>query len=162
MKDRDKYWLAGLLEGEGSFMAGPPSQPNQPRIACQMADRDVIERLAELFGVSYIHESTPNNENWATTYRTEVRGANAMELMRLLRPLMGERRQQQIDDALESYDEFYRTESHSDYKREKVERAWNLIQDGERLIDVSKRLNLKYQFVRDLNTGRTWTGVTGL
>ena len=27
------HWLAGLLEGEGSFMAGPPSSPGLPIIA---------------------------------------------------------------------------------------------------------------------------------
>ena len=24
------YWLAGILEGEGTFMSGPPSEPNSP------------------------------------------------------------------------------------------------------------------------------------
>jgi len=85
-----------------------------------------------------------------------------MELMNLLKPIMGKRRKKQIEDALASYDELKLSEAHSDYSRDRVERAWKLIQDGERLIDVSKRLNMKYQFVRDLNTGRTWTEVTGL
>jgi len=162
MKDSDKYWLAGILEGEGSFSAGPPSQPNQPRIQIQMSDKDIIERVADLFGVNYIHEAVPEKENWSTTYKVEVKGGPAMELMNLLKPLMGRRRTQQIEDALASYDEKKLSEAHSDYSRERVERAWKLIQEGERLIDVSKRLNMKYQFVRDLNTGRTWTTVTGL
>ena len=50
---RDLYWLAGLLEGEGSFMRGPPSRPNMPAIAIQMTDEDVIQRVAQLWAVCY-------------------------------------------------------------------------------------------------------------
>lgn len=162
MEENEKYWLAGILEGEGSFLRGPPSSPNQPRIALQMSDKDIVERVAELFNVNYIHENIPDEENWSTVYRITVKGSNAVEIMRLVKPIMGERRTQQIEDAINSYSEHYDSETRSDYKKEKVERAWELIQNGERLIDVSKKLNLKYQFVRDLNTGRTWTSVTGL
>jgi hypothetical protein len=75
---------------------------------------------------------------------------------------MGARRSRQIEDALASHNENYGTESRSDYSEERVRRAWELIQNGERLIDVSKKLNMKYQFVRDLNAGRTWTSITDL
>ena len=33
------HWLAGLLEGEGTFMTGPPSSPGLPVIAVNMTDR---------------------------------------------------------------------------------------------------------------------------
>ena len=46
------YWLAGILEGEGSFMKGVPSNPNSPRIAIQMTDKDVLEKVAAIFKVS--------------------------------------------------------------------------------------------------------------
>ncbi len=39
------HWLAGLLEGEGSFMVGPPSDPRRPAIAVQMTDEDVMRRI---------------------------------------------------------------------------------------------------------------------
>ena len=35
-------WLAGLLEGEGSFMPGPPSNPRMPIICLAMNDADVM------------------------------------------------------------------------------------------------------------------------
>lgn len=162
MTKNEKYWLAGILEGEGSFMEGPPSDPNRPRISIQMCDRDIIERVAELFGIEYIHECEGRKENWSTTYQIQVRGESAIELMRLLKPIMGKRRSRQIEDAIASYNENYGTESRSDYSEEKVRRAWKLIQNGEPLVDVSKKLSMKYQFVRDLNTGRTWTSITGL
>lgn len=39
-------WVAGLLEGEGTFLAPPPSSPNQPRLRVQMTDRDIVDRFA--------------------------------------------------------------------------------------------------------------------
>lgn len=39
-------WLAGLLEGEGSLIPGPPSYPNSPIIAIQMTDEDVVAKAA--------------------------------------------------------------------------------------------------------------------
>lgn len=43
------HWLAGLLEGEGSFMAGPPSSPGLPVLAVNMTDHDVMARLGRIF-----------------------------------------------------------------------------------------------------------------
>lgn len=161
MDEKELYWLAGILEGEGSFMAGPPSDPNRPRIAVHMPDKDIIERVAEFFEVSYIHEVVPSNKNWSTTYRVIVRGPKAIEIMKKVRPIMGDRRKQQIDDSISSHNPNFWSESSSDYWEERVREAWNLIRKGKRLIDVSKILNMKYQFIRDLNAGRTWTSVTG-
>ena len=46
--------LDSLLEGEGSFMPGPPSYSNSPIIAVQMTDEDVVVRVAQAFGVTYV------------------------------------------------------------------------------------------------------------
>lgn len=95
-------WLAGLLEGEGSFMAGPPSSPGSPVVAVQMVDEDVIVRAAQAFGGS----SIPCGERaagWQRTYQARLRGEPAVQLMRALRPWMGLRRQAQIDRALASW-----------------------------------------------------------
>ena len=43
------HWLAGLLEGEGSFMTGPPSSPGLPVIAVNMTDHDVMARIGQIF-----------------------------------------------------------------------------------------------------------------
>jgi hypothetical protein len=42
--DADLHWLAGLLEGEGTFIAGPPSAPRSPAVQVAMVDRDIVER----------------------------------------------------------------------------------------------------------------------
>jgi hypothetical protein len=49
MPDTDFYWLVGLLEGEGSFIAA--TQTHQEMIRVEMTDADVVQRVATLFGV---------------------------------------------------------------------------------------------------------------
>lgn len=102
MSDREFFWLAGLLEGEGSFLPGPPSATNSVRIALTMTDADVVERVAALWSVSY-HEVRRDRcrlMGWKPNYYVHLRGRRAVEMMKLLRPLMGQRRQEQIDRAL--------------------------------------------------------------
>lgn len=103
MTDAELCWLAGLLEGEGSFCKGPPSRPNSLQVSLQMTDEDVVARAANLFGVAY-SRGTPKKKAWKYTYRTLLRGYPAAALMKQLRPMMGQRRQGQIDRALASYD----------------------------------------------------------
>lgn len=100
MKREDLCWLAGLLEGEGSFMRGPPSKPHQPAVAVQMTDRDVIARVAVLLGVKY-HKSL--RASWKPIFCCLTRGQPAVDLMLKLRPLMGARRQHQINRAVRSF-----------------------------------------------------------
>lgn len=102
MRDDDLNWLAGLLEGEGSFLRGSPSRPNQPGIVVEMTDQSVIERVADLLnGVKPIAIKA-RNEKWKPTWVARVRGNPARNLMHTLRPLMSPRRQAQIDIALAS------------------------------------------------------------
>lgn len=101
MNTNDKYWLAGWLEGEGSFMKGPPSRATSPLISAETTDRDIAERVAELFGITYIQ--TVNRPPWKQSYRIQLRGEKGVNLMRKLYPLMGERRQGQITNALSTY-----------------------------------------------------------
>jgi len=141
-------------------MKGPPSDPNRPKIKIGMTDRDVIEKVADLFGIEYIAEI--DREDYKTSYKVQVRGTKAMDLMRELYPLMGERRQQQIDEAINSYDELYRTESQSNHDRNEVREAWKLIQkDQNTLSDVAEKMNMSLGFVKDLSAGRTWSKLTG-
>jgi hypothetical protein len=102
MSAADLLWLAGWLEGEGSFLAPPPSDPRRPRVVAQSRDLDVVARAAQLVGVSPIPTSDARRRNrgWSLTYEVLKRGQGAVELMRALRPVMGARRQTQIDRAL--------------------------------------------------------------
>ena len=96
-------WLAGLLEGEGSFLSGPPSKPNLPRISIHMADLDVLQKVGALFGVSVFAQKQRPAPHHEVIYSCLLIGSRAVALMVQLRPLMGMRRQAQIDKALASY-----------------------------------------------------------
>jgi hypothetical protein len=100
-------WLAGLLEGEGSFTAlrsVSESRPSQKyRVSVFMTDRDVLERLVEYTGVGPIRavKETPNRLGtkplfcWTTQRLLEVR-----DICIQVRPWMGQRRGERIDTIL--------------------------------------------------------------
>ncbi len=105
IEEKTLYWLAGYLEGEGSFMKGSPSTPNQPIIIVSSTDEDVIRKVAEIFGRSYqkISNYRALERGWKQAYVVRLRVTKAVELMKVLLPLMGERRRYQIQKALNSY-----------------------------------------------------------
>jgi hypothetical protein len=92
-------WLAGLLEAEGSFSGGSPSQP-RPFISIEMTDEDVIRQVAPLFGVNFVVQR-PSRRGYQASFATRVMGARAVSLMTEIYPFMGERRRGQITVALE-------------------------------------------------------------
>jgi hypothetical protein len=96
-------WLSGVLEGEGSFMAGPPSKPRLPRISLQMTDLDVMQKIGASLGVQPYLVKRPGRPGRKPIYACALVGSRAVILMKQLRCLMGERRQAQIDKALASY-----------------------------------------------------------
>ncbi len=101
MDDKDLYWLAGLLEGEGSFQKPPPCEPNRPRITIEMTDEDVIQRVNNLFDLNYYHKIIDEeHENWKPSFRVTFRGKKAAALMRSIYSVMGERRKRQIEIAI--------------------------------------------------------------
>jgi hypothetical protein len=100
MDEKDLFWLAGLLEGEGSFLKPAPSEPGYSRVKISMTDYDIILRVTALFKVRYICASQPYQENHKCKYITQVKGRNAVTIMRQLYPLMGERRKMQIAGAV--------------------------------------------------------------
>jgi hypothetical protein len=113
------FWLAGLLEGEGSFLAGSPSAPNMPQVAVQMTDEDVIEKVATMWEVSY-HKTKRAKSHHKQAFTTRVRGKKAVELMVRLRPHMSARRQSQIQRALESYEVLPHYSDEPIYSREEM------------------------------------------
>lgn len=96
------HWLAGWLEGEGSFMSPPPSDPRRPRIAGTTCDRDVADEVARLLRVRPSHECSERirARGWSPSWRVLSRGSHAIATMAALKPIMGSRRKQQIASAL--------------------------------------------------------------
>ena len=96
------YWLAGILEGEGTFLSGPPSQPNSPIVRISMTDADVVTRAAAL-----LHRAvTPTRARKAhhkQPFITQIKGAEAVALMVAIRPVLGPDRRAQVDRVLAAW-----------------------------------------------------------
>lgn len=73
-----------------------------------MTDKDVIEKVCNIFGSSCFAWQRPGETKsgalYKKVYMTSLRGVRALEWMKILHPLMSERRQTQIDQAMASYD----------------------------------------------------------
>lgn len=149
--NNDLYWLAGLVEGEGTFLKGSPSNPGSPSIAVQMTDEDIVKRIANLFDVKY-HNSKRGPEHHKRVYSVRLTGRRAVAFMQLLKPLMGIRRQVQIDKALNSYNR------HPRYKL--IESDISSIKDrltkGETHASIAKSFNIDRSTVTAINAGRIW------
>lgn len=88
-------WLAGLLEGEGSFDA---HRGKYPRIRLAMTDRDVVARAAALMDATIRLSLHPAPAQ--PTWHTEISGERAAVIMRELLPFMGTRRSGRIASVL--------------------------------------------------------------
>lgn len=119
-----------------------------------MTDEDVVERVASLFDCKKF-AYTPRRAAWKTTYQLRLVGSCAVAWMTALRPLMGRRRQQQIDDALASYAPCDRTLL--DHAR--ATEAVALLAAGVSVSDVATRFGTTVWCIYDLRLGRTHKGI---
>jgi hypothetical protein len=98
----DRAWIAGLLEGEGSFVASQGARSSYPVIKVEMCEREIVERAARVLDTK-VWFVAPGTEGWRPTYVAQIAGHRAAEWMRALRPYMGLRRTGAIDAALSAY-----------------------------------------------------------
>ena len=91
MDHQDFHWLCGILEGEGTFIAGPPSAPRTPVVRVVMTDLDVMRRVGAYLGRA-VSESTRRKDGYRTPYVVSVRGLDAVRVMASMRPELGEAR----------------------------------------------------------------------
>ncbi len=145
------YWLAGILEGEGSFMAGSPSSPNTPKIVITTTDEDIAERVAQIFGVK-CHQVSARREGAKIPYMVSLRSSTAHDFMRALYPLMSQRRQSQIEKALENY----RYSPRRSLTTEEVKAIKKMLFDGIRIKDIAAELGVGYESVRDIKRRRNY------
>ena len=95
MEREDCIWLAGLLEGEGTFDA---QRGKYPRVRVGMVDRDVVGRAATLMGSNVRLSLKP--KPYQSTWHAEVSGERARVLMTEVLPFMGARRSAKIATIL--------------------------------------------------------------
>lgn len=103
MNQTELGWIAGYLEGEGSFRL-----TSKGGIAAKVAstDGDVVKRAAMLMGSKRVHGPYlyPSQRlSKKPYYSCETYGAGCVVLMRSILPLMGERRKAKIEALLRDY-----------------------------------------------------------
>jgi hypothetical protein len=89
------YYIAGILEGEGSFTTNNGTH----KISLAMTDEDVVRKVrnAMKLNCTIYHYSSMNKKD---IYSFQVLGIKAIEWMMTLYSLMGDRRRQQISILL--------------------------------------------------------------
>jgi len=152
LSKKNKYWLAGILEGEGTFMKGPPSDSRAPVVQVSMTDEDVMRRIATLLG--YVCLNPPlRNLAWKPIYIVRLRGKRAVALMQLLKPLMGKRRQEQIRRALVCY----KPKPHGrKLVIKQVREIRKQFDCGETNKNLAAKFAVCFSTIRDVITKKTW------
>jgi hypothetical protein len=135
-------WLAGLLEGEGTFLRPAPSNPRSPIISCRMTDLDVVELVAAAFGTSV---QANDKGHFRTEYAATIRGSRAAELMGLLRPMLSARRRAAIDRALKDYS----PPAHK-LSFDLAEEIRRRHADGETVSSLARRFNVARQSIHPI------------
>jgi hypothetical protein len=146
----DLHWLAGLLEGEGTFVPGPPSAPRTPALQVMMVDRDIVERAATLLDSS-VTVVRARREGWRTAYSARVTGPRAVKWMERLRPLMGSRRRDQIDRAVASY----KPDPTRLLDEKRAAHALVCLSRGDSVREVAEQFGTSVWCIYDLRAGRT-------
>lgn len=99
-------WVAGLIEGEGTFSVIRNKRKRfiYPAVSVVMTDKDVLDRLASVVGHGKIRErhsqQLRDNPHYKRQYVWTLVGSKAEHLMLQIRPWMGERRRDRIDEVL--------------------------------------------------------------
>jgi hypothetical protein len=86
-------WMAGILEGEGTFTLARV----HGAIRVSMTDRDIIERLYTLSGVGIVHERRARSAHYRPPWDWDViRVDNVAQLTTIVAPFLLERRRERI------------------------------------------------------------------
>lgn len=106
-------WVAGLIEGEGSFGVDNRKQSGYtPRVSVGMTDEDVIRKAHAVTGVGRVYgpyevkRSNVGAGPFKPRYQWVTQGKQAAELMKGIYCFMGERRQGRIREILDGYDTY--------------------------------------------------------
>ncbi len=92
-------YIAGLLEGEGTFLR----KGFCPIIQIGMTDLDVIEEAAKVINIGNrkIYIENDKRPNHKLKYAFCLAGRDALKWMKLIRPYMRSRRGKEIDEIIE-------------------------------------------------------------
>lgn len=93
MSKEQVAWLAGLLDGEGSFLV----RKNTGCIKIEMTDKDVLLRLQEIIGVGNVSKTRKRISHYKQSWTWNTGRKNTVQqLIILVYPWLSARRKQQI------------------------------------------------------------------
>ena len=106
MTPEQTAWLAGLIEGEGSFYYNRYTRRGRtyayPTMALVMTDEDVVRQAYEVAGCvgSFMRSHPPakREAGHQVQWKWKVVGAKALDLMDQIEPWLGSRRSAKIAD----------------------------------------------------------------
>lgn len=93
----DIGWIAGFLEGEGSFLGGP-ARGNGAQVVANQLQREPLDRLATMLGGRVVCRKKTKAKNYIHEWR--VSSNRARGIMLTVYSLMSPRRKAQIRRAL--------------------------------------------------------------
>lgn len=105
MTEIEIAWLAGLLEGEGSFGNYSKKTMVDLRLQLAMGDRDVIEKAAAVVGGAPVYTYDRKGQkgfrdHHKPQHKFTLRGYKAARIMEAVLPFMGARRSAKITELL--------------------------------------------------------------
>ena len=100
---KDIAWLAGLLEGEGSFTGATKRHPGSIRLAISSTDYDILERVSALLGNKGIYGPYMSKLGKKPYHTVCISGSPAVSWMMTLYTLMGTRRRARIRELITAW-----------------------------------------------------------
>ena len=98
VKKKQLAWLAGLLEGEGTFWF----RNSCAGMRLKMKDYDVVLRAHKIMGGWFDRDKYERRKNWSRLWFCEVSGEQALKAMKWILPFMGKRRSAKINEIIRS------------------------------------------------------------
>lgn len=106
MRDEDRYWIAGLFEGEACFgvkrmvEGGGTRRYAYPVIQLYMTDQDVLQKVVNIVCHGVVR-GPYFREGKSPVFAWTIQGKKALELMDKLEDLMCSRRKEKINHIRE-------------------------------------------------------------
>ena len=97
VSDAEMHWVAGFLEGEGTFNCS-----HSPIVRADQVQREPLDRLQRIVGGGSIRLKLKSNPRHSDIHSWNLCGNPAILLMKRLYPYMSPKRQQQIKTAIET------------------------------------------------------------
>lgn len=94
----DAAWLAGIIEGEGTFTL---NSGKYVQVSVMMADRDIVERCRQVSGLGTVNGPIDHPRSRKPLFTWDV--SNKRDIARLLLliyPLLGERRRARVAEIV--------------------------------------------------------------